>query len=225
MADKKISQLSSASTPLSGTEVLPIVQSSTTVKVSVADLTAGRAVAASTLTVSGDAAVGATAPLNATTGRIYLAIKGTGTAAGTGNGVVQFQTNAAGSTSPNVGNIEWNLPDNTVSVSTRVAFINSSVVGATDGNRGAYMAFATKTDNVSGAATERMRLDSLGNVIAGGSIALATTATDGFLYVPTCAGTPIGTPTTVTGMAPIVVDTTNNKLYFYSSGVWRDAGP
>ena len=35
MADKKISALASASTPLAGTEVLPIVQSSATVKVSV----------------------------------------------------------------------------------------------------------------------------------------------------------------------------------------------
>lgn len=58
-----------------------------------------------------------------------------------------------------------------------------------------------------------------------GNQALATTATDGFLYVPTCAGTPTGTPTTQTGTAPIVVDTTNNKLYFYSGGQWRDAGP
>lgn len=39
MADKKISQLSSASLPLAGTEVLPIVQSSATVKVSADDLT------------------------------------------------------------------------------------------------------------------------------------------------------------------------------------------
>jgi hypothetical protein len=39
MADKKISQLSAASTPLAGTEVLPIVQSSTTVKVATDDLT------------------------------------------------------------------------------------------------------------------------------------------------------------------------------------------
>jgi hypothetical protein len=39
MADKKISQLSSASTPLAGTEVLPIVQSSATVKVATNDLT------------------------------------------------------------------------------------------------------------------------------------------------------------------------------------------
>lgn len=45
MADLKISQLTGASTPLAGTEVLPIVQSGLTVKVSVANLTAGRAVA------------------------------------------------------------------------------------------------------------------------------------------------------------------------------------
>lgn len=39
MADKKISQLTAASTPLAGTEVLPIVQSGSTVKVSSDDLT------------------------------------------------------------------------------------------------------------------------------------------------------------------------------------------
>jgi hypothetical protein len=58
-----------------------------------------------------------------------------------------------------------------------------------------------------------------------GNQALATNATDGFLYVPTCAGAPTGTPTARTGTAPIIVDTTNNKLYFYSGGQWRDAGP
>jgi len=42
MADKKISALTASTTPLAGTEVLPIVQSGTTVKVSVANLTAGR---------------------------------------------------------------------------------------------------------------------------------------------------------------------------------------
>ena len=39
MADKKISQLTNASTPLAGTEVLPIVQSGSTVKVASDDLT------------------------------------------------------------------------------------------------------------------------------------------------------------------------------------------
>jgi hypothetical protein len=72
--------------------------------------------------------------------------------------------------------------------------------------------------------SRRMEIDGSGNVMAGGG-SLATTATNGFLYVPTCAGVPTGTPTAITGMAPIVVNTTNNKLYFYSGGAWRDAGP
>jgi hypothetical protein len=45
MADTKISALTAATVPLAGTEVLPIVQSGTTKKVAVSDLTAGRAVA------------------------------------------------------------------------------------------------------------------------------------------------------------------------------------
>lgn len=53
MTDKKISALSPASTPLVGTEVLPIVQSGSTVKVAVSDLTAGRAVSALSYTASG----------------------------------------------------------------------------------------------------------------------------------------------------------------------------
>ena len=52
MADTKISALISATTPLAGTEVLPIVQSSTTKQVSVANLTAGRAISATELTLS-----------------------------------------------------------------------------------------------------------------------------------------------------------------------------
>jgi hypothetical protein len=52
MADKKISALTGASTPLAGTEVLPIVQSGATVKVAVSDLTAGRAVSAASLALT-----------------------------------------------------------------------------------------------------------------------------------------------------------------------------
>ena len=52
MANSKISALTSATTPLAGTETLPVVQSSTTKQVSVANLTAGRAVSASSLSAS-----------------------------------------------------------------------------------------------------------------------------------------------------------------------------
>ena len=50
--------------------------------------------------------------------------------------------------------------------------------------------------------------------------ALATTATKGFFYIPTCAGTPTGIPTLFVGTVPIVYDTTNHKLYIYD-GTWK----
>lgn len=52
MADSKISALPAASTPLAGTEILPIVQSGATDQVTVANLTAGRAVSVASLAVS-----------------------------------------------------------------------------------------------------------------------------------------------------------------------------
>ena len=58
MADKKISALPPAATPLAGTEVLPLVQGGTTDKVSVANLTAGRAVSAASYSAVGNGAGG-----------------------------------------------------------------------------------------------------------------------------------------------------------------------
>lgn len=63
------------------------------------------------------------------------------------------------------------------------------------------------------------------NLVLGGGD-LATNATSGFIMVPTCAGTPTGAPTGAgSGQAALIVDRTNNKLYFYSGSAWRDAGP
>lgn len=52
MADSKISALPASTTPLAGTEVLPIVQGGATRQVSVANLTAGRAINATAVTAS-----------------------------------------------------------------------------------------------------------------------------------------------------------------------------
>jgi hypothetical protein len=52
MANTKISALTSATTPLAGTETLPIVQSSTTKQVSIANVTAGRSVSAADYVMS-----------------------------------------------------------------------------------------------------------------------------------------------------------------------------
>jgi hypothetical protein len=66
-----------------------------------------------------------------------------------------------------------------------------------------------------------LRIQENGNVVIGNLAALATTTTDGFLYVPTCAGTPTGVPTAFTGKVPMVVDTSGSKLWFYIGGVWK----
>ena len=52
MADLKISQLTAATVPLAGTEVLPIVQSGTTKQVSVDNLTAGKTVSATSFSAT-----------------------------------------------------------------------------------------------------------------------------------------------------------------------------
>ena len=57
MADTKISGLPASTTPLAGTEVLPIVQGTTTKQVSIANVTAGRAVSALSLTSTNDASI------------------------------------------------------------------------------------------------------------------------------------------------------------------------
>jgi hypothetical protein len=80
MADVKISQLPAATTPVDGTEVLPIVQSATTKQVSIANLTAGRAMSATSLTL--------TTPLAVTSG-------GTGLAAGTSGGIPYYSSTTA----------------------------------------------------------------------------------------------------------------------------------
>ena len=77
MADKKISQLPAATTPLAGTEVLPIVQSSTTDQVSVANLTAGRDVSMANATITSAAPITTIQSTSATAAKLIL--KDTGT--------------------------------------------------------------------------------------------------------------------------------------------------
>jgi hypothetical protein len=87
------------------------------------------------------------------------------------------------------------------------------VWGTDNGNSGR---FAIAYNNNVGSG-DFLTISTLGNV-AIGSAALATTATDGFLYIESCAGTPTGVPTAITGRVPIVFDSTNNKLYVYDGG-------
>jgi len=72
-------------------------------------------------------------------------------------------------------------------------------------------------------ATRVMAMTPEFNVVLGHELALVPSATDGFVYIRTISGTPTGIPTAYTGAAAQVIDATNNKLYFYSGGSWRDS--
>jgi len=97
MADKKISALTGASTPLAGTEVLPIVQSGSTVKVSVANLTAGRTTAMSLLDVENAAGGGVLGTFKSNWSNTKVAVEGDGA---TGAGVLNISNAAASAALP-----------------------------------------------------------------------------------------------------------------------------
>lgn len=111
MADKKISALNSATTPLAGTEVLPIVQSGNTVKVSVANLTAGRTVNADSILATGPSGFG-----TASSPQVMVFAKGTDATASNYSGLfvnsggsqaAAFKNDMSGSLC--AGAIYWNF--------------------------------------------------------------------------------------------------------------------
>ena len=112
MANSKISALTSATTPLAGTETLPVVQSSATTKVTVANLTAGRAVSAASLTLT-------TTPLPATSG-------GTGLSSFTLNGVPYANTTTTLTTGSGLTFDGTNFAAGIFSVSSLTATIASA---------------------------------------------------------------------------------------------------
>ena len=70
-----------------------------------------------------------------------------------------------------------------------------------------------------GLSANALALPGNGTVVVGNG-AVSTTAGDGFLYIPTCAGTPTGTPVSHTGTVALVFDTTGHKFWIYD-GAWK----
>jgi hypothetical protein len=71
--------------------------------------------------------------------------------------------------------------------------------------------------------TGNLTISAPGNVNLGNG-PLATTATAGFVTIPSGAGTPTGTPTAVTGHVPLYYDSTNAILYAYANATWNQVG-
>lgn len=128
-----------------------------------------------------------------------------------------------------ISSLNTDVDDNTIlyeSGGTNVTIRGIQTTGTCTGSRFTNNKFRLTSGSLSGSDALGFigALFQTGNLVNGGT-ALATTATENFAYVPTCAGTPTGAASAYTGLAAIVVDTTNHKLYFRSGGAWRDAGP
>ena len=138
MADLKISQLTGATTPLAGTEVLPIVQSSTTVKVAVSDLTAGRTFSALGMTLTSTDAGATAAPL-----------------------LDLYRDSASPAASDTLGEIEFNGED---SAGNKQAYglIHGSILSPTSTAEQGQLHFETAT---AGALTEKMIIGTTNLVI------------------------------------------------------------
>jgi hypothetical protein len=151
MADVKISGLPASTVPLAGTEVLPIVQSGTTKQVSIANVTAGRAIAATSITTD-----------------TYKAASSSGGALQNLGGTPQLQWGAGGGNNLSV-DVAINInPANaavaisptgtgTVAISpagaltinpTAASTINNTSIGATTASTGRFTSVTATTGNV-----------------------------------------------------------------------------
>jgi hypothetical protein len=229
MADSKISALPTATTPLAGTEILPIVQSGATDKVSVANLTAGRAVSALSYasatgatfaTSSGSVLIGTTALSLSTTATTPLVIQGQALLG------VSNQTNNANKDFRILSGSYVNNAITIISASGQLSANNISYGGNTGaGEPATNHLFFTGTAGTLGAGTERMRIDSSGNVGIGTSSPSASAILDAqsttkgvrMPNMTTAQKTAISSP--AAGL--MVFDTTLSKLSVYSGIAWE----
>lgn len=138
MADTKISALPASTTPLAGTEVLPIVQSSSTKQVSVANLTAGRTFDALGMTLTSTDAGATAAPL-----------------------LELYRDSASPAANDTLGEIEFNGED---SAGNKQAYglIHGSILSPTSTAEQGQIHFETAT---AGALTEKMIIGTTNLVI------------------------------------------------------------
>ena len=138
MADTKISALPASTVPLAGTEVLPIVQSSSTKQVSVANLTAGRSFDALGMTLTSTDAGAAAAPL-----------------------LELYRDSATPAASDTLGEIEFNGEDSAGNKQAYALF-HGSILSPTSGAEQGQLHFETATG---GALTEKMIIGTTNLVI------------------------------------------------------------
>ena len=171
----------------------------------------------------------ATTPIGSNAESVRMTIKGSGnvgigTTSPSAYLHVQRTTPAASPT--------WNAADTAILSQTSNSLLQMHA-GATGGVVGlGFSVASTRSDgwltydtsaqalNIGTNGTEKFKVTSTGSIVCGAQSALGTTATDGFVYIPTVSGLPTGVPTSYTGKVAMQYDTSTNKLYVYNGG-WK----
>jgi hypothetical protein len=156
MADTKISALPSATTPLTGTEVLPLVQAGGNVKVAVSDLTAGRAVSALSFAGPLNGTVGATTP---TTGA-FTTLSASGRFEESAD--IRFMNEGFGIV--NANNSARIMTFNNTSITTNVGIAVTGTLSTT-GNVTLGSVPASNTHTVNGITTVNFDVNGVGKVV------------------------------------------------------------
>jgi hypothetical protein len=111
----------------------------------------------------------------------------------------------------NAGSVGWTVRDTT----------NSREVFALTNSNGGNIGTGSNHDLLILTNTaQAARFTNLQSAIMG-KTGMTTGSTDGFIYIPSAAGAPVGTPTAQTGFIPLYYDSTNNFLYVYNGGGWK----
>jgi len=160
-----------------------------------------------------------------TTGAVNIkSADGTGVGA---SGVLTLRTGAAGASNATSSGAMTLGSGNGPAATGAVSLVTGNSSAGTAGNitvspgtgttAGGSIIFRTAATTT---LATRMTISPAGNVSVG-IPSLATTATDGFVYIPTTTGTPTGVPTAITGFAPMQVDTGGTKLWIYIGAAWK----
>jgi hypothetical protein len=206
MADLKISALTASTTPLAGTEVLPVVQSSTTKQVSVANLTAGRAVSMLSATAGNVQVSANTVTTTDTNGNLTINPNGSGytviSAPTNGTYVHYFdqasrsfyvkQANVTGydndtlihESDSGVGQFQWKNSGGilaTLSDAGNLTLPAGNLVIGTSGKGITTGSAIGLGFGVNGSVTD-MSIDSSGNTFVAGRTSTATTATGSYFF-------------------------------------------
>lgn len=164
--------------------------------------------------------------------KFYL---GNDTITATSYAIAQTATNEISFNTPSIGRLRangtavatWGSSDFTINILGGLVLNNTGNDGKITFYRtsGSTRSFQLSTSEMyfynNTAARIEYGVTNNGNFYIGSKVALATTVTDGFFYLPTCAGVPTGVPTAITGKVPMIIDSTNNRIYIYSNSTWK----